>query len=85
MFFPVDISLLTIRRTARWCGAYDTGSLPNAKTLIKQTPEMMEKEEWKTQITIPAKTCIRIKCWNTTGLYLCNVSSPLFAERRQPQ
>jgi len=36
---------------------------------------MMEKEEWKKQITIPAKTCIRIKCWNTTGLYLCNVSS----------
>ncbi|KLU82793.1 hypothetical protein MAPG_01861 [Magnaporthiopsis poae ATCC 64411] len=56
----------------RWCGAYDTGFLPNAKTLIKQTPEMMEKEEWKKQITIPAKTCIRIKCWNTTGLYLCN-------------
>ncbi|KAL8389011.1 hypothetical protein RB595_008865 [Gaeumannomyces hyphopodioides] len=74
-----DMNRLTrTRHVARWCGIYDTGFLPNAKTLISQTPELMEKAEWKKQITIPAKTCIRIKCWNTTGLYLCNVRFPFF-------
>ncbi|KAL8419246.1 hypothetical protein RB594_002454 [Gaeumannomyces avenae] len=57
----------------RWCGIYDTGWMPNARTLISETPNKMEYDDWKTEITIPPKTCLRIKCWNTTGLYMCNV------------
>lgn len=30
--------------------------------------------------TIPARTCLRLSCWNTSGIYFCNVSVPL----RQP-
>ncbi|KAL8357200.1 hypothetical protein RB598_002170 [Gaeumannomyces tritici] len=56
----------------RWCGIYDTGWMPNARTLISETPHKMEYDDWKTEITIPPKTCLRIKCWNTTGLYMCN-------------
>ncbi|KAL8364828.1 hypothetical protein RB595_003891 [Gaeumannomyces hyphopodioides] len=56
----------------KYCGQFDTGDRRNAQKLIDSIPREMPNKEWSDNFTMPAKTCTRIKCWNTSGLYMCN-------------
>jgi len=34
--------------------------------------------------TVPARTCLRISCWNTSGIYVCNVSPKALSRLLSP-
>ncbi|KAL8282861.1 hypothetical protein RB600_006037 [Gaeumannomyces tritici] len=55
-----------------YCGQFHVGDRRNAHKLIEKIPQEMPYKEWSDNFTMPAKTCTRVKCWNTSGLYMCN-------------
>lgn len=48
------------------CGNLPDGDRPNSLRLLN------ELKGSGTQYTINGGTCLRVKCWNTTGIYVCN-------------
>lgn len=63
-----------------YCGIFGSGDRTDASGLLTDLDAGANGKISKKGFIIPSGQCNRVTCWDTTGIYACNVSP----SRRQP-
>lgn len=61
-----------------YCGIFASGDKGTAAGLLTDLDAGAHGKIAHKSFTIPSRGCERVTCWDTTGIYVCNVSFSLF-------
>lgn len=75
---PSELHQLTAYSSGTQCGVFATADKRNFMQL------QYDLRKVGGNCTVPARSCLRLSCWNTSGIYVCNVSDTLCLSPPRP-